>query len=146
MTKDVLVTISGLHYNVGVELPAEQNEPIEILAPAVYYFRDGRHYVLYEEPVEGMPGVIRSRIKFREGEMLEITKSGLANTRMLFVKDKIHVSQYQTPYGEMLVSTYTNELDIEVEEREIRVYVRYALDIGGDKIADCDIRIKIQAK
>ena len=39
--------------------------------------------------------------------MVEIMKSGLANTHMTFEKDKIHMTQYETPYGELLVGIHT---------------------------------------
>lgn len=145
MTKNVLITISGLHYDEDVMLQEEETEPIEVISPAVYYFKNGKHYIIYEELVEGIPGTIKNKIKIKEGEMLEVVKSGITNTRMLFEKGKINVIQYETPYGEIMVGTYTRDLDVNVEENRIDVYVRYSLDVSGDKIAECDIRIKIEA-
>lgn len=145
MTKDVLVTISGLHYDENIMMH-DESEPIEVITPAVYYFKNGKHYILYEELIEGIPGTIRNRIKIKEGEMLEVTKSGITNTRMLFEKGKINVTQYETPYGEIMVGTYTRELNVDVQEKQIDVYVRYSLDADGEKIAECDIRIKVEAK
>lgn len=146
MTKDVLITVSGLHYDSNVIEREEDNEPIEIISPAVYYFKNGKHYILYEEPVEDMSGVIKNKIKIKEGEMLEIKKSGAANAHMVFEKDKINVTQYDTPYGEIVIGTYTRELDVKVQERRIDVYANYSLDISGDKVADCEVQIKIEAK
>ena len=40
MTKDVLVSISGLHTDVMQEAE-EENEAIEVVNPANYYFRNG---------------------------------------------------------------------------------------------------------
>lgn len=145
MTKDVLITISGLHYEESA-IYQEETEPVEVTSPAVYYFKNGKHYILYEEPVEGMPGTIRNKIKIKEGELLEVTKSGLTNTHMLFEKDKLNVTQYETPYGALLVGTHTKELQVDVREDEIDVYAGYALDVSGDKIADCEIRIKVEAR
>ena len=120
-------------------------EAIEVIAPAMYYFKNGKHYVLYDELVEGIPGTIKNTIKIEEGKMLEIIKSGITNSRMLFEKDKINVTPYQTPYGEIMVGTYTKSMDVEVEEEDINVNVRYALDVNSEKIADCDIHINIKA-
>ena len=36
-------------------------------------------------------------------------------------------------------------MDIQIEEERIELQVRYSLDINGDKAADCDIRILIEA-
>ena len=49
MTKEVLLTISGLHYD---SLPDEdENEPIEVITPATYYLKNVKHYVIYDEMV-----------------------------------------------------------------------------------------------
>ena len=47
MTKDVLIIISGLHF--GTEEENGEGEPVAIITPAVYYLKNDRHYVLYDE-------------------------------------------------------------------------------------------------
>ena len=147
MTKDVLVSISGLHnsvYDDDVEL-AESEEPIEIITPATYYYKNGKHYVIFEEMVEGFSEGIRNKIRITENEKLEIMKSGITNTSLIFEKDRINMTPYKTPYGEMLVGTHTYHMDTQVQEEEIHVQAEYALDINGEKSADCQIQIKIKA-
>lgn len=146
MTKDVLITISGLHYDVHEAVQEEETEALEVASPALYYYKNGKHYVVYEEPVEGMPGTIKNTIKIQEGIMLEVIKSGITNTRMVLEKDRINVTPYMTPYGEILVGTYTTGFDVQVQEDLIEVYVHYSLDVSGEKLADCDITVKIEAK
>lgn len=86
MTKDVLVSISGLHNSVyddnDVDL-AESEEPIEIITPATYYYKNGKHYVIFEEMAEGFPEGIRNKIRITENEKLEIMKSGITNTSLI---------------------------------------------------------------
>ena len=139
------MTISGLHYYENVPSPDEGNEPIEVITPGNYYYKNGRHYILYDELVEGVPGVIKNKIKIKENEMLEIIKTGITNSHMMFVKDKIHVTQYQTVYGEIVVGTHTKRLNVDVTEETIDVYVQYALDVDQEKLAECDIRMSIRA-
>lgn len=146
MTRDVLVTVSGLHYDENIEELGEEAEPIEVISPATYFFKDGIHYVFYEEPVEGMPGTVQNKIKIKEGEFLEVTKSGLANTHMIFEKDKMNVTQYDTPYGGIVVGTYTRKLEVDVRAEEIRAEAWYSLDVSGSKVAECDIKIRVEAK
>lgn len=143
MTKEVLLTISGLHYD---SLPDEdENEPIEVITPATYYLKNGKHYVIYDEMVEGMPGTIQNKIRIAGNNLLEIKKSGLANTKMVFEKDKINMTQYETPYGELMVGIFTKNMLIDVTERNIDVRVNYELDINSEKVADCDIKMNIRA-
>lgn len=144
MTKDVIVTVSGLHYDEQA-MQEGMTEPIEVMAPAAYYFKNGKHYILYEEVVEGMPGTIKNRIKIQEGKMLEVVKSGITNSRMIFEKDRIAAVPYATPFGEIVLGTYTKQLDMMFDEDRIEVYARYSLDADGEKVSECDIRIKVEA-
>ncbi len=48
MTKDVLVHISGLHLETDADA-GKENETIEVIVPGFYYFKAGKHYILYEE-------------------------------------------------------------------------------------------------
>lgn len=143
MTKEVLLTISGLHYD---SLPDEdENEPIEVITPATYYLKNGKHYVIYEEMVEGMPGTIQNKIRIAGNNLLEIKKSGLANTKMVFERDKINMTQYETPYGELLIGIFTKNMQVDVTEKNIDVCVNYELDINSEKVANCDIKMNIRA-
>lgn len=149
MTKDVLLSISGLHYEVSGNADDyednEENEPIEMITPAAYYLKNGKHYVLYEELVEGVPGVIKNKVRITGEEKLEIIKSGLTNTHMIFEKDKIHMTEYETPYGELMMGVHTKEMRVDVQESLIEVRVNYALDINSEPVADCNISLNIKA-
>ena len=145
MTKDVLLTISGLHYDEfsGRE---DDNEPIEVIPPAAYYLKNNKHYIIYEEVVEGMPGSIKNKIRISGEDQLEILKSGLSGTHMVFEKDKIHMTPYETPYGELLLGIYTKDLKVEESDDRINIRINYELDINGDKVADSEIKMCVKAK
>ena len=48
MEKDVLIHVRGLQMMDA----ADEQEPIEIVVPGQYYFRNGSHYLRYEELME----------------------------------------------------------------------------------------------
>ena len=145
MTKEVLLTISGLHMDAFSDEPDEENVPIEVITPATYYLKNGKHYVLYDEVLEGMLGSIKNTIKITGDTKLEMRKSGIANTNMVFEKEKINVTQYDTPYGEMMIGVYTKDMKVDVTEDMIDVSIAYALDANGEKVADCNILVNIKA-
>ena len=93
MTKDVLITISGIQ-----TIDGEVNDPIETVTPGEYYFRNGKHYILYDEVQEGVPGVTKCMIKIGE-DAVDLSKKGNAGGHMSFQKDKKTRTSYQTPYG-----------------------------------------------
>ena len=146
MTKDVLLSISGLHYDMtGTIEDNEDNEPIEVITPATYYLKNGKHYVVYDEVVEGMPGTIKNKVRITEDQKLEIMNSGVSNAHMVFEKDKINMTQYETPYGELMLGVHTKDMKVIVTENLIEVRVNYALDINSEPVADCNISMNIKA-
>ena len=72
-------------------------------------------------------------------------KSGVSNAHMVFEKDKINMTQYETPYGELMLGVHTKDMKVIVTENLIEVRVNYALDINSEPVADCNISMNIKA-
>lgn len=140
MTKQVLLTISGLQMMDG-----ETNEPVEIVTAGDYYFRNGKHYVLYDEVIEGTSGHIQNTVKIGP-ESLEVMKKGLSNVHMVFEKNKKNLACYDTPLGSMMVGIQTGHVEVQETEDNIDIQVKYALDINDEFLADCHIRMNIKSK
>lgn len=146
MTKDVLVSISGLHLDMVENISEEESEAIEVVTPANYYCKNGKHYILYDEVTEGISGVTKNKIKISGEDSLEIMKSGISNAHMIFEKNKKNLTYYQTPYGQMLVGVNTKNMEITVTEKKIDVSVDYELDVNHEPLADCKIKMNITSK
>lgn len=146
MTKDVLVSISGLHLDMVENISEEESEAIEVVTPANYYCKNGKHYILYDEVTEGISGVTKNKIKISGEDSLEIMKSGISNAHMIFEKNKKNLTYYQTPYGQMLVGVNTKNMEIRVTEKNIDVCVDYELDVNHEPLADCKIKMNITSK
>lgn len=141
MTKDVLISISGLHMGTGEETGGE--EPVEIITPAFYYLKNGKHYVLYDEVIEGVPGVVKNTIKISGNERFEVRKTGIANTRMVFEKGKMNMTSYDTPFGQMMVGIHTRDIETEIGEEKIEISITYSLDINSEPLSDAEIHVRI---
>ena len=79
-------------------------------------------------------------------DSLEIMKSGLSNTHMIFEKNKKNLTYYKTLYGQMLVGLNTRNMEIEVSDETIKVRVDYELDVNHEPLANCKIRMNIVSK
>ena len=121
-----------------------EGQPVEVITPAAYYLKNGKHYVVYDEMVEGMPGTIKNTIKITGDYMFEIRKSGIADTHMVFEKDRINMTNYATPYGDMMVGIHTKDMKVNVEEENIDVSISYALDVNNEPLSDCEIKVNIR--
>ena len=149
MTKDVLVSISGKHIDImndPVEGYETGDDAIEVVMPANYYCRTGKHYILYDEVLEGMAGTIKNKIKITGTDSVEIIKTGVSSSHMVFEKNKKNLTYYRTPYGQMLVGVNTKKMEIDVKDDKIDVQVDYELDVNHEPLADCKIKMNIMPK
>lgn len=140
MTKDVLLSIKGLQ--IGEE---EQSDTVEVISPGDYYFRNGKHFFLYEEVTEGQKESTKNIIKVKDNYM-ELTKKGAINVHMIFEKNRKNVTYYHTPYGSLLVGIDAYRVEVEEKEDEIVVEVEYALEVNNEHLANCHIRILANPK
>lgn len=144
MTKEVLINISGLQ--VGVNEAENQEEPIEVLNAGNYFFKNGKHYLLFEEVAEGMQGVTKTQIKLSGSECLEVIKRGVSNTHMIFDTKKKNRSYYETPYGQLNLGIFTKQIMVDEEDDNMNIKVEYALDVNYEPLAECTIRINVKPR
>lgn len=144
MTKEVLLKISGLQFMADNSGEGEP-EPVEIIAPGEYYYKNGKHYIFYEEVMDGFDSVTKNVLKLQEGS-LEITKKGTSNVHMVFEKDKKNMTCYSTPFGSMMMGIDAKSISVEESGETLSADIRYALDINYEHLADCTIKLFVQSK
>ncbi len=146
MTKDVLVSISGMHTQLLPELTEEENESIETITPALYYNKNEKHYILYSEVLEGETRETKNKIKISKDGSVEVIKSGVSNTHMIFKQNEKNLTYYQTPFGQLLVGVNTKKLDVKEEEEKIEVHIEYELEVNHEPMAECEIKLGVYSK
>lgn len=139
MTKEVLLTLTGLQFD------GESNENYSTTFPAEYYERNGKRYVVYDEVMEGFSQSTKNIIKFNEKEV-EVTKKGVVNVQMLFEENRKNLSNYGTPFGEIVMGINTSGIRFLETEERIRVDVEYDLELNYEHQADCKISIDIRPR
>lgn len=139
MTKDVILNITGMQFT-----EAASDDPIELVTRGNYYKKNSKHYVIYDEMIEGIGGVTKNTIKF-DDSMFQLTKSGAINTSMIFEENKRNMTNYNTPFGSIVIGLDASNISVEELDEEINVNVEYAIDANYEHLADCNISMKIQA-
>ena len=139
MTEEVLVSIKGMQV-----LAMDDGDEVEVVTSGKYLHKNGKHYISYEEVMEGMEGTIQNLIKL-DADGMEVTKRGLTNVHMVFEKDKKNVTCYETPFGNLMVGIAATNIDVKNDEKNIAVTVNYALDINYEHL-DCTINMSVQSK
>lgn len=139
MTKDVLVSVSSF------QTAQNETERMEVINKGNYYKKNDFHYIVYEEMMEGFDRPIKSRMKFKEGE-LTVTKKGFLNVNMIFEENKKNSCCYATPYGDMMLGIDTTQVELIEEEDRIFVNAFYSLEANYEHLADCEIHMEICSK
>ncbi|MEE1248607.1 MAG: DUF1934 domain-containing protein [Lachnospiraceae bacterium] len=140
MTKDVLLSIKGLQF-----ANEQDTEPVEVITSGDYYKRNGKHYILYDEVMEGFEGVTKNIIKLKD-DCLDVTKKGVTNVHMMFEKNKKNITYYNTPFGSIMIGIDAKDIQIEEKNESISVHVSYGLEVNYEHMADCNIIMNIQSK
>lgn len=139
MKKEVELSIRGLH---KVE---DEPDQLETVTAAEYYNRNGSHYLLYEEKIQGVDEVVRNRIKLHDN-VLEFTKQGIVDTKMIFEENKRHAMNYATPYGCLPLNVHTTKVTVEEQENRIHVMVAYVLEMDETPVSQCKLEIEIRER
>ena len=141
MNKDVLIHVRGLQM---METDDAQ-EPIEIVVPGQYYFRNGSHYLRYEEMLDDTAETTVNYIKMSPNGV-EVRKQGQVNVHMDFEEGKKNKTFYNTPYGTLQMGISATGLELKESEDGIQMKVDYALDMNEEHVADCYLTVQAQSK
>ena len=141
MEKDVLIHVRGLQMldDNG------QEEPIEIVVPGEYYFRNGSHYLRYEELMDDLGEPTVNYIKISQKGM-EVRKKGPVKTHMVFEQGKKNMTLYSTPFGTLQMGISATNMELTETESCIDMKVNYSLDMNEEHVADCSLVIQAQTK
>ena len=72
MKKEVIVTLCGL------QMVQDDEDSIEVVHIGEYYERNGTHYILFEELLEGSSRLVKNIVKIKE-HYLEVQKKKFYN-------------------------------------------------------------------
>lgn len=148
LTKDVIISIKGLQFadsEVRENVTDEELDQIETICLGEYHYQNGAHFIMYEEAVEEFPEPVRNMIKLREHEFV-LTKKGSVNMQMVFSEGKKTMSDYVTPFGNILIALDTKTIRMDESQNSMKVHIAYGLEANYQFIADCDITVEIRSR
>ena len=131
MTKDVLVSVRGTQFIGGSD-----DDSIEIITSGSYYNKDGRHYIIYEESVEGVDTPTRNVIKVTP-DKIEVAKRGIVESHMTFECGKKNMANYVTPMGLIVLGLTTTSMQAEEQEDSFHIRIEYSLEMNGEYVSGC---------
>lgn len=121
----------------------EDNTDISLLTEGVLEFLDGVYFIDYEESeltgLEGTSTCIEIGPNY-----VSLQRSGTVNTNMLFMKDRKTSSYYNTPYGDMQIDIFTDNLKIDLTPKGGKINVDYFIDINNMSTGKNNFEIEIR--
>lgn len=139
MTKEVIVSISGIQFEL------EDNDAIELITIGDYYNRNGKHYILYDECIEGDATTTKNTLKLGKNT-LEMTKKGSSNVHMVFEEGKTNMTYYDTPLGSLFIGIHTESITRKESDDKLEITVKYSLEVNYTHVSDCEIKMVIKSK
>ena len=144
MTTEVLIHIKTQQI-LRDRVDDDKDDVIELMVGGQYYFRNGTHYLLYEETMEGFKETTQNLVKFRSNFM-EVRKKGTVNVTMTFEKGKKTTSMYRTPFGMIEMEFETKQVSVEGVGAAMEICAEYVLGMGQNPMADCKMQMLVVAK
>lgn len=99
---------------------------IEEEAFGTYRSSNGKYYIKYK--VNDHLNMIKV-----DGAEVTVQRSGEIKSNMKYTAGKVFEFQYNTPYGAIEMSIYTDKLEYALNEDGGVITLEYILDTGGDK-------------
>ena len=135
MTKTVTVTMIG---HQGAD------EEIQTKVPGNYFAKDDKHYIFFQEEVEGVCEPVKTRIEMSRNR-LSLAKTGGVKAALIYDLECTPVTCYHTPAGIMEVKMETKQITIQEEEHRIVAKLFYDLELSGTVITDCDVEVIVES-
>lgn len=137
MTREVLIAIKNRQ-----TMPGGIQDTVDAVFPGEYFFRNGKHYLKYENLEEGMEVPDRVMVKAYEGYM-ENTRKGCINTSLCCETGKENTCEYTTPYGKLDLEIKGKYVRIQENEDRIIIRAEYSMDMNMERMAECDMTIQV---
>lgn len=139
MAKDVLVSVKG------TQVIGEESDTVEVITSGTWYEKNDKQYLIYEETFEEIKEITRNTVKIAPN-LVEVTKRGVVESRMVYERGKKHVANYMTPMGLIVLGITTKDLFVEANQEKLHVEIRYALEMNGQFVSDSSLEINASVK
>ena len=139
MTENVILTVKGHQTDIG------EDATTELITGAAYYYRNGKHYILYDEVDPESGEQSGNTIKISD-DRVDVIRRGSGRTHMVFEKEKQISSQYHTPAGVLQMEVFTSRLQTKRDEENIETEIVFDLHMNDVFISECRVVIKVTSK
>lgn len=139
MIKDVLINIKGVQ---GID---DESDTIEFISEGRFGFKDGEYFISYDESGMLDSGeTVKTKIHINSSDSVVLQRSGSIKSRMLIEKNKRNTTFYATPFGELLIGVFGEEIDYNLSENGGEINLKYTIDSDLRLVSRNYVNIKIK--
>ncbi len=138
MTEKVRVHVTGEHKGAGGE-----KDTFTTKTNGTYRFMNGKHYMKYEEQVEGFTEKNQNLLVFDEQGAV-LTKKGIQSTQMRFTRGKREETYYNTGFGCLKIGVITSGYRIFEHDGKLELFIDYSLIASGERVSDARLHVSIR--
>lgn len=125
--ENCVVSIKGMQTYVD---SAGDSQEIEMVASAHLSEEDGKYFIEYDETeASGMEGT-RTTLEIGK-EYVSMMREGKVDTTLLFIKDRITSSYYETPFGTIILGISTDGVENKMTDTGGSVKVKYGISMNN---------------
>ena len=137
--KEIILFVKGEQTYDGVE-----PEVTELITEGTMTIDDGGEIVLeYQE--SDLPGMVGTNTKFIVNQnVVELTRTGMVESRMLFERGKRNSSLYETPWGTMMVDVATTQLAHRLGERGGVMEIGFTIAVNHQVTGENRFKIRVK--
>ncbi len=139
LNNNCLVTLESRQIMLGDE------DTSVINVPALRTEKNGKTYIYYTVFYDDDNQIAnKETVKIASDDCVELLRSGLLKSKMVFKKGETTSSVYASPAGQMMMSITTDELDIQKSEKKLVINMKYKIALDND--ADILIYFKLTSE
>ena len=137
--KEIILFVKGEQSYDGVE-----PEVTELITEGTMTIDDGGEIVLeyQESEITGMEGTNTKFIVNQD--VVELTRTGMVESRMLFERGKRNSSLYETPWGTMMVDVATTQLAHRLNERGGIMEIGFTIAVNHQVTGENRFKIRVR--
>ena len=117
---------------------------IELMAEGRHYYRNGKHYVLYDDAMTNKDQKTATVLKIAANS-LTLLRKGDVMQEQYFQPQQEHSSVYRTPYGNLDLAVRTEKINIVYGTVSGNIDVAYAMSVNGQWQSSNELHIEISA-
>lgn len=139
MKKDVMIRI------VSKQKTENGDNSGELAVRGSLTNEDNKSIIEYVENNEET-GPEETTITITDNDVVSIVRHGQFSSEMMVERNTRHLTLYSTPYGELTMGIYGNQVDWTVDETGAILKMRYSLDFNNGFVSENTMIIYIEEK